>query len=441
MKYRPVIIFAFALYAILRPLLAFGQVDRDQSERMFTSSVRNVVNNRRLSVLFIPIEIKEPTDTNRLKDWIHITSWDAVINSCLTEHPQVISDALKKEFPKYNAKLLIERARRGTATDSQENTVSVHLAPTSSTYGSVLQLVFNPQLSLTNESYSDAQVQTILRSLRQDIVENLSKVLPDFSAAYITKQLAERRENLQKELQALQNHVASAHDVLDHNVGMPSEKFSEQLAEISRQQITVKLSLVGMEAREQAIAKEIAQTQQKMFEKTASDDTVKNLEHLLQLRTERLERLKKMRDTGAVPATDEQTAEADVLTAKIELDKSRAALKRANGGEQLDAWNNELSHIAIDRAETEARLKFLAQAGDETTQQLRDRRYAEGIAAEAQTKLATAVSQLHILTNQLEQLTMEQGKIEPLRVVLPDEPDDNIQPSLPVDANSSKNGK
>jgi DNA repair exonuclease SbcCD ATPase subunit len=200
-------------------------------------------------------------------------------------------------------------------------------------------------------------------------------------------------------------------------------------------------------ARQSAIAQEIAKIQAKMEEQTASDETIKNLEHLLELRTARLEDLKKMHDAGVVQTTDVQTAEADLLSAKIELDKTRAALKRANGGEQLDTWNNELSHIAIDRAETEARLKFLGDVSANTEGELSTRREAEKLAEEAQPKLAQAEKTISELSEQLEQIKQEQENIEPLRVMLPDEPNDTATDSTPdaapnkSDASPNKNAK
>ncbi len=171
------------------------------------------------------------------------------------------------------------------------------------------------------------------RDFTRRLQESIAKALPDFSKKYLTKHYAETRQGLAESLQQAKLEALNAKNLSDQLTASNaiSESYSQQLAEISRQQIAAKLSLVGMQAREKAITDQIAKTQAKMQEKTDVDETIKNLQQLLQLRTQRLEDLKKMSDLKVTPSADAQNAEADVLSAKIELDKTRAALRRANG--------------------------------------------------------------------------------------------------------------
>jgi hypothetical protein len=140
---------------------------------------------------------------------------------------------------------------------------------------------------------------------------------------------------------------------------------------------------------------------------------------------------------NSITSHEIQKAETDVLTAKIELDKTRAALKRANGGEQLDAWNNELSHIAVDRAETQARSIYLDTVSHETEAQLRDRRNQEKLADDARPKLAEADKTIADLSQKLDWVKQQQQNIAPLRVTLADEAGEKTDSASPTDAQTS----
>jgi hypothetical protein len=399
----------------------------------------------------IPFVVFYMNVTGRFNASVNATS---ILSQLLTTQPDIVADALKAHFPaNYKTVHVIDENKPNAAKDPPygstpkqgEYIVVFQEGEIPGGTSQLQQLQFrlsvnpDPRFPLSNSSKDQiGQFEKARSNFTHRLKENIAKALPNFSKDYLTKLLAENREGLEKTLQQAKDEATDAQKQLLASTGMPAEKISEQLAEISRQQIAAKLSLVGMDAREKAIADQIAKTQAKMQQQTDSDETIKNLEQLLQLRTERLENLKKMSDLKVAPATDVQSAEADVLSAKIELDKTRAAFRRANGGEQLDAWNNELSHIAIDRAETEARLKYLSQVSSQTEQQLRDRRDAERKAEEARPKLAEAEKQIADLSHQLDRVKKEQEDIQPLRVVLPDEPGDKTDSATPADANPAK---
>ncbi|HTQ38134.1 MAG TPA: hypothetical protein VMJ32_03850 [Pirellulales bacterium] len=363
------------------------------------------------------------------------------LKALFIQRPELIVDTIKEFFPDLGKQIEV-RALSGFGSDQWDDETSVIV------YVSLASIIS------TDRQYAgyDLQVRGIPlphditppegRQLREKIsrriIEKVAAALPDFSRDYIAKRLSDSQQQLEQQLTKIRDQESRAQNDVIRSSGMPSEKYSEQLAEISRQQIAAKLSLVGMDARQKAIDNEMAKTQIKMHDSADSDDTLKSLERLLELRTERLETLKKMRDSGVAPTADMQAAEADVLSSKIELDKTRSALKRANGGEQLDAWNNELSRLAIDRAETEARLKFLGDVSAETEQQLRARRDAEKQAEEAQPKLAEAEKRIEELSKQLEEVKKSQESIEPLRVLLPDDTDDTAKSATATEADSEK---
>lgn len=184
----------------------------------------------------------------------------------------------------------------------------------------------------------------------------------------------------------------------------------------------MRLTLVGMEARETAIAVEIKKTETKMAGTTESDETLRGLAKLLVLRSEQLKRLHALRGTTEVRDPEVQMAEVGVLSSKIEYDKAKAALKRASGGERLETFNDELSRLAIDRAEAKARFAYLEEASKSLAEELRNREAAEHRIAEAKPKFDEAIKQIRRLSDQLATVKTAQEKIEPIRVILP--PDD-----------------
>jgi DNA repair exonuclease SbcCD ATPase subunit len=261
----------------------------------------------------------------------------------------------------------------------------------------------------------------IARGAIRTIEEKTIAAFPDFSRDYIKKQLNDRQAQLEKELSQAIGSIDQLRTEIARDTGLPTEKAAEQLAEISRQQIDAELALVGMEAREKAIAREIEKCKSRMEDSEAKDETVSTLQRLLKLRMDRLDREKQLHQTGVSPEQDVRAAEADVLTAKIDLDKTRAALKRAAGGEQLDAFTGELSRLAIDRAETQARRDWLEKLSKETSLSLTERREAERRLESLKPKLAKAEQERENYQTQLQEARHTLENIQPLQLVLPDE--------------------
>ncbi len=106
----------------------------------------------------------------------------------------------------------------------------------------------------------------------------------------------------------------------------------------------------------------------------------------------------------------------------------------------------------IDRAETEARVKYLQDVLNETKAAESNERKLhlalEATTEKKPTKLGDTQNQIEFLSGELDRVKYLQENIEPLQVALPDEAEDTVQPTSPTGANpsgansnSDKNGK
>jgi hypothetical protein len=369
---------------------------------------------------------------------LQIDEASVTIRSFLSKNPEALETAIKKAFPE--SVTAVELMGRGGTATSQRGLVRLAIRSGYSRTGGrnggsiepsrevpegmqylVLDVsVIAPEVSWPSSDASGKN-QIPLRKLARVIAETLAKGLPDFSVEHLKTRLADRAAQTDLQLKQAEVERLTAQKMLAESTGLPSEKTAEQLAEVSRQLIGARLALVGMEAREAAIADQIKKTETKMAGATESDETLRGLEKLLMLRNEQLGRLKTLRSNGAVAESEVQTAEAGVLSAKIELDKSKAAIKRASGGERLEKFNDELSRLAIDRAEAKARLAYLEKASEMFAQELRERQAAERRGQEANPALKEATRQVSRLSAELATIKAAQEHIEPIRIILPPE--------------------
>ncbi len=243
-----------------------------------------------------------------------------------------------------------------------------------------------------------------------------------------------QQESVASKLEQQRNEADVLRQQIWHLTGIPTDKVADELAEISRQEVTAELSLVGMDAREHAIHDQMARIEATMDQKNSSDETLQNLEQLLKLRSARFENLKKQQAAGVITVEELQGAESEMLAAKIDFEKTRNSIKRANGGDQLDALAAELSRLAIDRAETQARRDYLKKKDDSVEHSLQERREAERQIQLDQPKLTAAEDKIKALTAQLDQLKTSLDNVQPLRVSLPEQTSDDAgKASSPFD--------
>jgi hypothetical protein len=139
-------------------------------------------------------------------------------------------------------------------------------------------------------------------------------------------------------------------------VEMNREAALKTLHELEERQQELEIQLVAANARERAIATQIASTAKAAEERAKNDPVAAELEKVVAVREQELGRVSKVYESGAASVGDSLRAIEGVALARAELVKARAAATQAAGGELLGKLNGELVHIAIDSAEAQARL-------------------------------------------------------------------------------------
>jgi len=257
-----------------------------------------------------------------------------------------------------------------------------------------------------------AQCANIIRLIRTKVADDL----PGFSQRFLKQELTwgEKRE-------AELNRLQVARDI----ALLSPAKVEEQLAAFGQQQTAARLALVGMDARAKALAEEIKRTESQARDHAQSDEVLVSLARLLALREQQVERMKALQVRNSVTQQEVQNAEADMLSAKIEYAKRREALLRANGGDRLNALNDELGHLSIERAETTARLKYLEETSSamaQASQYMSDVYGDKGSAADRLRNGIAEVERTDRKSKELRQLKTIQGMtFGPVRVALPPE--------------------
>ena len=256
-----------------------------------------------------------------------------------------------------------------------------------------------------------AEYESIIRLIRKKVADDL----PAYSQAFLKQELTwgEKRE---AELSRLQ----VARDI----ALLPPAKVEEQLATFGQQQTAARLALVGMDARAKALAEELKATESRTQEQAKGDEVLVSLARLLALREQQIERMKSLQARNSVSQQEVQNAEADMLSAKIEYAKRREALLRTNGGDRLNALNDELSHVSIERAETTARLKYIEETSAAmATAERRVREIYGDNRFAADHRVSNGIAEIERIdreSKELRQLKAIQGMtFGPVRVILP----------------------
>lgn len=181
---------------------------------------------------------------------------------------------------------------------------------------------------------------------------------------------------------------------------LPQAQLSERLADLQRQVLATNLSLDVLKARKAATSDELEKLRQQSASK-ADNETLHTLKRIVELRKARFDRLKAMNTQGVASREDADKAEEEMLSAMVDLDRATVAAQRGDLQSQLDALAADLSRLAIDRAEAEARAKFLLAARTETEALLDKRRDADLAASRLQDQLKDREVRRAMLQQQL----------------------------------------
>jgi len=132
-----------------------------------------------------------------------------------------------------------------------------------------------------------------------------------------------------------------------------------QKDELTRAIRSLELNQVSMEARRKAMYMQIEEARQQADKRLAADTVTQELEKLVQISTSHLELLQQRVTAGQMPQAELASAQESVARARIELARRREELSKLTGGGRIEQYDGELSTMAIDEAESRARLDVL----------------------------------------------------------------------------------
>ena len=218
------------------------------------------------------------------------------------------------------------------------------------------------------------------RDIAEAIAAELVQKLPNFSQRFfhlfLDKQLKLSRaecDELERRLKQVQNSIIEIDDTVSQNLS------AETLADLRRQLLASQLSLHAIKARESATQSQIKIATDRFEKNSETSEITSALQQLVELRSLEVMHLKQanMKKSDAVTRGEIDQASARVVEAKIQLLTAQAKKRTGAENEQVKELNNQLTKLAIDRVETEAKLEFLNHEILKTDKELRESRIAE----------------------------------------------------------------
>ena len=173
-------------------------------------------------------------------------------------------------------------------------------------------------------------------------------------------------------------------------------------ARLESKQEDLRVALTGKRARKKALASEIARLSAAAKEKTAADPVTRELERIVGLQAEQLQKVREARAREAATDSEIRQAEIKLAESRIRLAERREKIGRKQGDGRLGKLNVELAELGTDIVEIDAQL-------EETEERLE-------VLARKRTDIRIAGSSLHLriaeAERNLKDLTQRLGKLE-----------------------------
>ena len=257
------------------------------------------------------------------------------------------------------------------------------------------------------------------RDIAEAIAAELVQKLPSFSQRFLNdlldKQLirsGEERNELGSRLQHVQKSIIE-------KGGMVSQKLSaETLADLRRQLLATQLSLHAIKARESATQSQIKIATDRFEKDSETSEITSALQQLVELRSLEVVHLKQanMKKSDAVTQSEIDQASARAVEAKIQLLTAKAKKQTGAENEQVKELNNQLTKLAIDRVEIEAKLEFLKDEILMADKELRESRKAEIQLATLEAELKSLQSEYDLCQKRSRALEKMRDTIKPVHM-------------------------
>lgn len=190
-----------------------------------------------------------------------------------------------------------------------------------------------------------------------------------------------RKESLEQSSMRAQQRFAVATKELDVlrqslrereiQVSMPAVVLESQLTAAMSQLQSLELELAGLESRHKALEAWIAKMGKETAEQAQGDEVVKNLQEVVDLRTQELEIVRRAVDVGRSAPGDVEKAAVELATARAELAQAQQDAHTVKNAGTFTWLNNELTQCTIRQEECRGRLEFAQKRAEKLAVELR----------------------------------------------------------------------
>ena len=255
--------------------------------------------------------------------------------------------------------------------------------------------------------------------LLQALAGNLRETLADAAAQY-ERQLRELLDFLESQRDQLAERLSdpefaefTQRKVTDR-IESEASALARHGAHMAREIQSIELELAGLNARAQAVQKQVAATKQETEQKLAGDTVARELQKLIEMATTHLENLRRMADSGRTSGAEVLQAEENLTRARIELARRREELSQSTGAPQIEKFNASLAEIAVDMAEREAQLEILRRQLEDIRQKMAD----ASSYSPSEAKVRMAHEMLDVIERRMATVQMQLANLHPPTIVM-----------------------
>jgi predicted nucleic acid-binding Zn-ribbon protein len=212
-----------------------------------------------------------------------------------------------------------------------------------------------PQAKPRAAEFLDAVVSTIESKLRDALSDRLG----------ITRAVRDRddaehaRRDARGQLDAFEQNIRRSTGRVDASI----DAIRAAVPKLEEERQSLKLLMVGKEARQKAVAETINRLAKSAEAKVKDDPVAAELEKVVHAREVAWENLKALHAKGAASETEIRLGEEPIAEARARLLERRETVAQTGGGsgEILTSLNKELATLSIDVAESAARLNAIEE--------------------------------------------------------------------------------
>ncbi|MEZ6191547.1 MAG: hypothetical protein R3C45_09695 [Phycisphaerales bacterium] len=208
-----------------------------------------------------------------------------------------------------------------------------------------------PQDPAVDQEKANAFLDGVMNRLLEILVNNHQQLVDQATGQLQRAELQLMEETRQlKALQARWSELGKKNEmgVMSYEQAIKAQQHAaDRLRDIETDM------LVMSETRD-ALARRIAEIAEQARERAGSDEIINQLQELLELKQQSLDRITKLVESGAASDDELRTTRAELIQTRIEIAKRREALSDNGVGERLAKLNARLDDLLVESARQEA---------------------------------------------------------------------------------------